>query len=164
MVIQVSEVGVNMISIPVQRIGLHSQVVSGEVSWWVPQVVELVPQYAAGTRRGGDYGHSDGKHHSRQESLSWGRTLNESTPCYSNIHWHTPVLYTHTNTVSSYPYCTLILILYPHTPYCKKFPNIHYKIELKVKQFFQLCQNHKTSKNFHAQQFFVGMITYLFGQ
>lgn len=94
----------------------------------------------------------------------------KTKPRYSSIHWHTPVLYPHTNTVSSYPYCTPIPILYPHTntvphtPYCEKFLNINYKIELKVKLFLWSCQNNKISKNYHPQQFFAGMITYLFGQ
>lgn len=93
----------------------------------------------------------------------------KTKPRYSNIHWHTPccipipILYPHThtvphtNTVPSYQYCTPI-------PRTARSLNINYKIELKVKLFLWSCQNNKISKNYHPQQFFAGMITYLFGQ
>lgn len=44
MVVHVPEVGVDMVSIPVQRIRLHSQVVTREVAGRIAEVVKLVPE------------------------------------------------------------------------------------------------------------------------
>ena len=46
---------------PVQRIVLHPEIVSREVAGRVAEVVELVPEYAAVTRRSRYDGHLDGE-------------------------------------------------------------------------------------------------------
>lgn len=48
---------------PVQRVVLHPQVVPGEVSGWVAQVVVLVPEDALAPGRGGDDLHLDRQLH-----------------------------------------------------------------------------------------------------
>ena len=50
--VHVLEVGVYVISVPVQWIVLHPQVVSGKVAGWVSQVVILVPKNSFRPRRG----------------------------------------------------------------------------------------------------------------
>ena len=46
---------------PVQRIVLHPEIVSREVAGRVAEVVELIPEYAAVTRRSRNDGHLDGE-------------------------------------------------------------------------------------------------------
>ncbi len=50
----------DVVAIPVQGVILHLEVVSGEVAGRVAEVVELVPEDASATWRGGDDSHLDG--------------------------------------------------------------------------------------------------------
>ena len=59
--VQVLEVGVNMVSIPVEWIGLHVKVVPGKVAGWVAEVMELVPEQSLGARRRRDHKTTNGK-------------------------------------------------------------------------------------------------------
>ena len=68
--IQVLEVGVNMISIPVERIGLHVKVVPGKVARWVAEVMELVPEQSLGARWWRDHKNTDGKGDNRLQWLT----------------------------------------------------------------------------------------------
>lgn len=61
MSIQVLEISVNMIGIPVEWIGLHVKVVPWKVAWWVAEVMELVPEQSLGARWGWDYKNPNGK-------------------------------------------------------------------------------------------------------
>lgn len=36
----------NMVSIPIQRIILHTEIIPRKIPWWVPEIVILIPQNA----------------------------------------------------------------------------------------------------------------------
>lgn len=55
--VHVPEVGVDMVTIPVQRVILHSQVIPGEVTRWVAEVVVLVPENSLAPWRSRNYLH-----------------------------------------------------------------------------------------------------------
>ena len=46
------KVGVNVIAVPVEGIVFHTQVVTREISWRIPQIMKLVPQNALRSRWG----------------------------------------------------------------------------------------------------------------
>ena len=59
--IQVLEIGVNMIGIPVERIRFHVKVVPWKVAGWVADIMELIPEESLGARRSWDHENPNGK-------------------------------------------------------------------------------------------------------
>mmetsp|Transcript_10378 Transcript_10378/g.26611 ORF Transcript_10378/g.26611 Transcript_10378/m.26611 type:complete len:317 (+) Transcript_10378:1009-1959(+) len=62
-VVHVLEVGVRVVAVPVEDVGVHVQVVARDVARRVADAVELVPQDALLPRRRGDDVHFDGHRH-----------------------------------------------------------------------------------------------------
>ena len=52
-----------LLSVPVEGVILHTQVVSRKVAWWISQVVILVPKYTFGTWRRRDNPNTYGQTH-----------------------------------------------------------------------------------------------------
>eukprot|EP01136_Pigoraptor_vietnamica_P006583 Opistho-1_new@39673 len=71
--VEVSEVRVHVIAVPVQRVHLHAQVVAWEVARRVPQAVELVPQHPLAARRRRHYPHGQRHGHRRNEPVALPR-------------------------------------------------------------------------------------------
>jgi hypothetical protein len=52
--IQIPKICVRVVSVPVKRLATRFQHVAGEVARGVPEIMELVPEHALGTWRGGN--------------------------------------------------------------------------------------------------------------
>ena len=49
-----------MITIPIKRIVLHTQIVARKIAWWISKIVELIPKDSFGPRWRRDYFHFNG--------------------------------------------------------------------------------------------------------